>query len=308
MIDVMIITYNEAVNLPHCLAALRGWVNRVFVIDSGSTDGTQEIARAYGAVVVHHDWEGYARQKNWGLRELPFESDWLLLLDADEVVTPELRAKIESIVKRPIDQVRENGFFINRLTYFMGKPIRHCGYFPNWNMRLFKRGKGRFEDREVHEHVIIDDPVGRIRECLLHDDRRGLEHYFAKHNRYSTLEAQATFREITQGTRPADEVNISLQSRLRRWAKRNLLPRLPFPGLWRFLYMYVLQLGFLDGRTGFQFAAFISGYDWMVSLKLRELRQRAQRGEKLEFAPPALAQPEGTQGGETPVNVAHRSE
>src|SRR5690606_9045974 len=142
-----------------------------------STDGTQDIARAYGAQVVHHDWEGYARQKNWGLEHLPFESDWILILDADEMITPRLREQLLDIASKPLDQVPENGFFINRLTYFMGRPIRHCGYFPNYNMRFLKRSKGRYEDREVHEHVIIDDPVGYIHEPMLHQDRRGMEHY-----------------------------------------------------------------------------------------------------------------------------------
>src|ERR1044071_7054916 len=116
MIDVMIITYNEALNLPHCLAALQGWVRRVFVIDSGSTDGTQGIARQYGAEVVHHDWPGYAQQKNWGLDNLPIEADWVLIIDADEVITPEVRKRLQEIDARPIRQVPENGFFITRLT------------------------------------------------------------------------------------------------------------------------------------------------------------------------------------------------
>lgn len=98
MIDVMIITRDEEANLPHCLAALQGWVRRTFVIDSGSTDRTVEIAETAGATVVHHEWEGYARQKNWGLENLPFESDWILILDADEVVTPALRDRLLEIV------------------------------------------------------------------------------------------------------------------------------------------------------------------------------------------------------------------
>jgi glycosyltransferase involved in cell wall biosynthesis len=143
MIDVMIITYNESLNLPHCLKALKGWTNKIFVIDSGSTDNTPAIAREHGAEFVHHDWPGYARQKNWGLANLPFESPWILIVDADEIITPELRASLEAIAARPVNDVKENGFFINRLTYFMDRPIRHCGYFPSWNLRFLKRGKGR---------------------------------------------------------------------------------------------------------------------------------------------------------------------
>ncbi len=174
MIDAMIITHNEALNLPHCLKALTGWANKVFVIDSGSTDGTQEIARSLGAEVVPHDWEGYARQKNWALDTLPFQSPWILIVDADEAITENLQRELIEIATGRADKVPENGFYINRLTYFLGKPIYHCGYFPNWNLRLFKRGAGRYEDREVHEHVIIEDPVGYIKEPMLHDARRGM--------------------------------------------------------------------------------------------------------------------------------------
>lgn len=277
MIDVMIIAHNEAINLPFCLQALQGWVRKVFVIDSGSTDGTQDIARSLGAEVVSHAWEGYARQKNWGLKNLPFEAPWLLLLDADEVVTPPLRKILEEIASRPSDQTPENGFFINRLPFFLGRPIRHCGYYPSWNLRFFKRGQGYYEDREVHEHLIIDRPVGYIRPPMLHEDRRGLEHYVAKHNRYSTLEARATFRQLYAPQPVAHSANVPFRVRWRRWLKRYVAPRLPLPGLWRFLYMYVLQLGFLDGYAGLQFCRFISWYDSLVALKLHDLRRQLRR-------------------------------
>lgn len=277
MLDVMIITYNEAENLPHSLSALAGWTHRIFVIDSGSTDGTQEIARRHGAEVFHHDWEGYARQKNWGLDNLPFESPWLLILDADEIVTPRLRKQLTAIAQRPPADVPENGFFLNRLTYFMDRPIRHCGYFPSWNLRLLKRGAGRYESREVHEHVVIPDPVGYVREPMLHHDRRPLEHYFAKHNRYSTLEARALWREIVAAS-DGDTANVPAETRRRRWLKRHVMPHAPFAGLWRFIYMYGVRLGVLDGVAGFRFCFFISIYDSMVAMKLRELRRQARAG------------------------------
>ncbi len=278
-IDAMIITFNESANLPDCLSALTSWIKQIYVVDSGSTDGTQQIARSLGATVVDHAWEGYARQKNWGLRTLTFESDWILILDADEIVTLELRAKLQEIASQPIDAVPENGFFINRLTYFLGQPIRHCGYFPSWNLRLIKRGKGSYEDREVHEHVIIQNPVGYVKEPMLHIDRRGLEHYIAKHNRYSTLEARALFREITNPPATLSPPNLSRATRLNRWLKRNLMPWVPLPATWRFLYMYVIRFGFLDGRAGLAFCKFIGMHDYMLSLKLREaLRQYHRHG------------------------------
>ncbi len=304
MIDVMIITHNESLNLPHCLNALQGWVNKIFVIDSGSDDGTQDIARSHAAEVIDHDWEGYARQKNWGLDNLPFESDWILLVDADEVITDDVRERLVAIAGKSPADIKENGFFINRLTYFMGRPIRHCGYFPSWNLRFFKRGRGRYEDRAVHEHVIIDNPVGYIKEPMIHHDRRGLEHYMAKHNRYSTLEARALYEEITSATKEERSANVTADTRRRRWLKRHVTPYAPLPGLGRFLYMYILRLGILDGRAGLEFCKFISMYDSLVVMKLRELRRLERAAEAERFTAslhPArgLARAEGSEGAAT---------
>jgi acetyltransferase-like isoleucine patch superfamily enzyme len=300
MIDVMIITHNEAINLPHCLQALQGWTNKVFVIDSGSTDGTQELAESFGAEVVHHDWPGYAQQKNWGMESMPFESPWLLIVDADEVITPKLRDQLVALAGKPVDEVPENGFFINRLTYFLDRPIRHCGYYPSWNMRFFKRDKGRYEDRLVHEHIIIDDPIGKIKEPMLHEDRRGLEHYFAKHNRYSTLESRQLFMDITQPDGTKKSANVTAETNRRRWLKRNVTQFVPLPSMWRFLYMYVVKLGVLDGAAGFEFCRFIATYDSMVALKLRELLRQRRRGDlgadALPAAPlSALSRAEGSE-------------
>jgi acetyltransferase-like isoleucine patch superfamily enzyme/glycosyltransferase involved in cell wall biosynthesis len=299
MIDVMIITHNEAINLPHCLQALQGWTNKVFVIDSGSMDGTPDLARSFGADVVHHDWPGYAEQKNWGMENMAFESPWLLIVDADEVITPKLRNMLVELADKPVDEVPENGFFINRLTYFLDRPIRHCGYYPSWNMRFFKRNKGRYENRLVHEHIIIDDPIGKIKEPMLHEDRRGLEHYFAKHNRYSTLEARQLFIEITQPETQDKSANVTAETRRRRWLKRNVTQFVPLPSLWRFLYMYVIKLGVLDGAAGFEFCRFIATYDSMVALKLRETLRQRKRADRLAKEMPAeassaLSLPEGT--------------
>ncbi len=303
MLDVMIITFNEAMNLPRCLEALQGWTRRIFVIDSGSTDGTPDMARAAGATVVHHDWEGYARQKNWGLATLPFEGDWVLILDADEVITPTLRAKLEEVTARDPATVPENGFFINRLTYFMGGAIRHCGYFPSWNMRLLKRGKGHYENREVHEHIIIDDPVGYIREPMIHDDQRGLEHYLAKHNRYSTLEARALLEEMHRPK--AMQPNLTPDARRRRWLKQAGMKHVPMPGMWRFVYMYFLRLGILDGRPGLEFCRLISMYDAMVSIKFRTLRrhENAQQRESIIGHVQGLSRPEGLDNGHGPGDI-----
>lgn len=308
MIDVMIITKNEEANLPYCLAALRGWTKRIFVIDSGSTDRTVEIAREHGAEVVSHAWEGYARQKNWGLDNLPFESSWILIVDADEEVTPELRNALLEIASRDPQTVLEDGFYINRLTYFLGCPIRHSGYFPSYHLRFSKRGTARYEDRAVHEHLLLDGPIGSIRTPMLHNDRRGLEHYVAKHNRYSTLEAQALFAELSKPPSAGGERSLSREARLNRWLKRNVLPRLPWPGFWRFGYMYILRLGFLDGYAGAAFARFMAMYDQLVALKLYELKRLSREHRPEPAQTSGLAIPEGEQGDERRLVASVRPE
>src|SRR5580658_7346129 len=176
MVDVVIQTHNEQLNLPHTLASIKGWVNRIFVVDSGSTDKTRELALSYGASFVSKAWQGYARQKNWALDNLPFESPWILILDADERVSPNLKEEILQIVTRPIQNVPCTGYFINRVTIFMGREIWHSAFFPSWNLRLFKRGLAHYEEREVHEHMIVRGRTGYLNHLLEHEDHRGLEH------------------------------------------------------------------------------------------------------------------------------------
>lgn len=288
MVDVLIQTFNEELNLPHTLASVKGWANRIFVVDSGSTDATTRIAEENGAAVVHHAWEGYARQKNWALDNLPFESDWILILDADESVTEELRDEILDICSRDPETIEESGLYLNRVFIFYGREIKHCGYFPSWNLRLFKRGKARYEDRSVHEHMIVDGPTAYMSHLLRHEDRRGLEHFFAKHNRYSTLEAQ----EIYDRPEPWPGFIRFATDRItrRRFGKSRMLPYLPMPWVWRLIYMYFVRLGFMDGKAGWFLCNFISTYEFLVQLKYRELVRT--NGKPVPFIR-GLAAPEG---------------
>jgi len=284
-IQVLIPTFNEELNLPHALSSVIGWADKVFVVDSESTDRTREIAEQAGAHVVVQKWLGYAKQKNWALDNLPLTTDWVFILDADESITPELRDEMLAIAARPASSIPEAGFYVNRLTKFMGSPIRHAGFFPSYNLRLFKRGLARYEQRDVHEHMLVDGPTTRLNKYMLHEDRRGLEHFIAKHNRYSTLEARELVRDQH---RPKGELAEKLERgiAIRRWLKRNVLPRLPLSGFWRFLYMYFLRLGILDGAAGLRFCLLLSTYDFFISLKLTELRLAgADRNLKLLATP-----------------------
>lgn len=275
-IEVVMIVRDEEANLPHSLPSVTGWARKVWVVDSGSTDRTVEVARAAGAEVVNRAWLGYARQKNWALDNLPLESDWVLFLDADERIMPELADRMRAIVDRDPSVVTESAFHLNRYFVFLGGRIRHCGYYPSWNVRLFRRGQARYEEREVHEHMVVDGPVGFIHGAdMEHWDRRPLEHHIAKHNRYSTLEARAIWaqeRETARDSLPARLLGGPLERR--RWIKRHVYPRLPAKFLFRFLWMYVLRLGFLDGVTGWRFCLFISAYELQIEQKLVELRMQ----------------------------------
>jgi len=274
-VDVVMLTQNEAVNVPHSLPSVVGWARRVFVVDSGSTDETVRICRELGATVVDRPWLGYARQKNWALDNLPFEADWTLIVDADEKVLPDLREAIDRVIGKPVSDVPESGFLVNRYFVFLGQRIRHCGYYPSYNLRLFKRGKARYEEREVHEHMIVDGPTAKIAGHLEHNDRRGLEDYMAKHNRYSTLEAREIFSVLNEAQRHHIKANfLGDPLERRRWIKESLYPKLPAKWLFRFGFMYFLRGGFLDGRKGFDFCLFMSAYELLIGLKLKELGLR----------------------------------
>jgi len=293
MVDVLIQTHNEELNLPHTLQSVKGWVHRVFVVDSGSTDRTRRIAADFGAVVVDKPWEGYARQKNWALDHLPFESPWILILDADESVTPQLREEILQVVSRPVQNVPHAGFYLNRVTIFMGREIHHCAYFPAWNLRLFKRGRARYEERNVHEHMIVQGPTSHLRHLLQHQDRRGLEHFIAKHNRYSTLEAMEIYRHREPWPGWWKFFNDRLARR--RYVKYCIAPKLALPWLLRFVYMYFIRGGILDRRPGLTLCLLISTYELFIRAKYNEL-VRTGGNEPMEISGLAIAEGGGMPG------------
>jgi glycosyltransferase involved in cell wall biosynthesis len=280
------------VNLPFALASVMDWAQQVFVLDSGSTDRTEQVARQYGAEFIFHAWEGYARQKNWGLDHLPITTPWVFILDADELITPELRDELIAVAAA--DNTPHNALYVNRFFVFLNKRIRHCGYYPSWNLRFFRRGMARYEEREVHEHMIVDGSSGYLKHDMEHNDRRGLEHYIAKHNHYSTLEARELYRierDHAQGTMKFSFFGGPIERR--RWVKHKLWPKLPAKWFFRWLYMYVLKLGVLDGRVGFHFCLFLASYEHQISLKLKELRGAAREaaGKPQASAPAAGAHP-----------------
>ncbi len=275
-VTVVIPALNEAQNLSGALASV-GWAAQVMVVDSQSTDQTADIARAAGAEVVQFDYSGHGpKKKSWALQHLDFRGDWVLFLDADERVTPALRAEIESV----LESASADAYYIDREFRFMGRSLR-C-FRPNWNLRLFRKGRAHFEDlglhelpgtgdNEIHEHLI---PVGRalfLREPFLHDDDRGLTAWLDRHNKYATWEAHL-YRKLRGeriGTGPIGFFRLNPFQRKR--VLRRVWVRLPFRPALRFFVWYVLRRGFLDGRPGFVFCVLMSYYEFIIGAKLREL-------------------------------------
>jgi glycosyltransferase involved in cell wall biosynthesis len=267
-VSVLIPTRNEERNLPACLESVR-WADEVIVYDSGSTDGTQDIARQSGAVLVERPFDNFSAHKNWALDNIDFRNDWVLLLDADERVTEALADEIRSAIVR---ETVVAGYHIPRQTMFSGVWIRHGGVYPDYNLRLLKRGHGRYEDRLVHEHILLDGEAGYLKTPLLHDDDKGMTRFLERHNHYTSLEAI----EILRARRGVggNRLEGALWQRgpqRRRWLKNVAQRWLPFRPFFVFLYMYVWKAGLLDGRAGFHYCFLKMVFEHQISLKVREL-------------------------------------
>src|ERR1043166_1813205 len=277
MLSVLIPTRNEKANILECLDSV-SWCDEIVVVDSGSTDGTQELARAAGAKVIDFRWNGrFPKKKNWALENIPWKNEWVLILDADERITPELGEEIRNELKNP----RADGYFINRRFMFLGQWIRHCGYYPSWNLRLFRHTAGRYEnlhsgdtrsgDNEVHEHVVLNGPSAYLSKDMLHFAYPDIYVWIEKHNRYSNWEAELELRgqQNGEGSKAIGAVAAN-RRRLRSWARG-----LPFRPTLRFLYSYVLKWGFLDGHAGYIFCRLLASYEMMSVFKAYELRTAA---------------------------------
>lgn len=273
-ISVIIPTLQEEQNLPHALQSC-GFADQIFILDSGSTDATQAIAESAGAQFVYHPWEGFARQKNWGLHNLPITSEWIFILDADEMITPALREELLTIADGDT-KTGTAGFYVNRYFVWEGRKIRHCGYYPSWNTRFFRKGRAFYEERDVHEHMVVDGPVGYLKGEMHHEDRRGREFIWMKHLRYAELEAHEMQKLVNSGSTGGLKPSFFGNALERRRAvKERIWPYLPFRWVFRFLYMFVVKRGFLDGITGLDMCLFMTRYELEIDRKFRELGRNA---------------------------------
>ena len=285
-ISVIVPVRNEARNLPRCLESLAE-VGEVYVIDSQSTDDTVAITQSRGAKVVQfHYAGGWPKKRQWAMDTLPFAYDWILLLDADEILTPELVEEIRRAVQNP----GVNGYSIRLQLYFLGRVLRHCDA-SFWKLSLFRKGRGRFEcrlkdqdasmaDMEIHEHVVVDGPTAELRNALVHHNVDSLSRYILKHNEYSNWEARVLLKADGDPEDRSEEMSADLfgtQAQRRRWLKRNLY-RLPGSPVLLFLYRYVFRLGFLDGVPGLIYCTFQAVQMFHSKAKIYELEHTLKAG------------------------------
>lgn len=249
-LSAIVITRNEERNLADCLASIC-WVDEIVVVDSASEDKTVEIARRFAQKVYIRPWEGYAAAKNFAL--LQCTSDWVLWIDADERVTEELAGEIQAVVSKEDEDFV--AFEFSRKAYFLGRWIKHCGWYPGYVMRLFRRSAGSFSDSKVHEYLKVEGNVGRLHHDLLHYTDPNLRHYFEKLNRYTTLAAEG----LAEGGSGFTLAQLIVR---------------PF---WVFIRMYVIKRGFLDGMEGFILSVLSSCYVFTKYAKLWELTVRNRR-------------------------------
>jgi len=275
-IAVVILTYNESLHLPRALDHIASFAQEIFVIDSYSTDGTVELARSRGAQVLQHPFQNYAKQFEWAIDNAPITAEWVMRLDADEIIEADLAEEI--VAKLPQLPPDITGVNLNRKTIFQGRFIRHGGRYPLTLLRIWRRGKARIESRWMDEHMYLTDGravtfKGGFADHNLFD----LTFFTDKHNKYASREALDVLNQRLHLFEPQLELtaqSTARQARMKRFFKESIYNRIPFElsALAYFFFRYVVQLGFLDGRQGFVYHV-LQGfwYRFLVGAKVREL-------------------------------------
>ena len=281
-LTVVILTYNEERHLARCIRSLCGLESKVVVVDCYSSDATLEVARCHAARVIEHDWVNQAVQFNWALTQLDVDTDWVLRLDADELLSPALVAEIKALLPGVGPEIE--GLYCGRRMTFQGRLIRHGGVFPVRVLRLFRYGRGQCENRWMDEHIKVAGPTLDLQGEIIDDNLQSLTWWTAKHNNYASREA-VDLLNLEYGFMPHDTV-ASLrggqQAGTKRWLKERVYARLPggFRAFAYFFYRYVIRLGFLDGQAGTAFH-FLQGfwYRYLVDAKVAEVKRYMRERE-----------------------------
>ena len=266
MISALILTKNEEINIERCIQSI-SWSDDIVVLDSFSDDRTVELAEKLGARIETRSFDNYAAQRNAALA-LDFKNEWILMVDADEVVPPELQREINSVITEVPESVAM--FQMRRKDYFFGRWIRHASAYPTWFGRLIRKGAVQVE-REINEEYHTSGEVHKLQEHLVHYPfSKGIAFWFERHNRYSSMEALALIDEVAEPFRFC--AMWTGESTVRRKALKQLAYRLPGRPIIVFIYLYVVRMGFLDGLLGLRYSIMRSMYEYMIDLKVAELR------------------------------------
>jgi glycosyltransferase involved in cell wall biosynthesis len=274
-LTAVILTKNEERHISRALASISGIADRCVVVDSGSDDRTVELAKAQGVKVLAKSWINYATQFNWALDQLPDDTEWVLRLDADEIVTEALAKQIQETL--PKLGYETKGIFVSRRMHFMGRPIRWAGLFPIRVLRVFRQGTGRCEDRWMDEHILVDGATVDLSGEIVDDNLNSLSWWTEKHNTYASREV-VDLLNLEFGFMEHETIaNIrgGQQAGVKRWIKEKIYTRLPtgVRAFAYFFYRYIIRLGFLDGREGTTFHV-LQGfwYRYLVDMKLHEVK------------------------------------
>jgi glycosyltransferase involved in cell wall biosynthesis len=270
MISVLVLTHNEEHDLPKALGSV-AWCDDVHVFDSFSSDNTAAIAKSHGASFTQREFDNYAAQRNAALDTLPFKHSWIFILDADEVVPPALAAELQSVTENAPSKT--SAFRVRRRDYLFDTWLQHAQMSP-WYIRLVRHGKARYW-REVNEVLRVDGDVASLANPLDHFPfSKGIGHWVRKHNRYSTLEAQIIASHNTQQKPSLRKALTAPDFHERRLHQKAIFYRLPGRPLIKFLYLYLLRGGFLDGYAGLTYARLQAMYEYLIVVKTCEIEQR----------------------------------
>jgi len=268
MFSVLILTLNEEANIENCINSIKQ-CDDVVILDSYSDDATEELAIKNGATVHKRKFDDYASQRNYGINDISYKHKWLLMLDADECMTPELLSEINNVLseENPVALYR-----MRRKDMFFGTWIKRSGGYPTWFGRLMKIGSVRVE-RAINEEYHADGDIGYLKEHLIHYPfNNGLSAWFIKHNRYSTMEAHEKLNAVSSKVSVLGLLNKD--PTVRRKTVKSLVYKMPGRPLIMFISLYFIKLGFLDGRAGFKFSVLRSIYEYMIDIKVSELKRR----------------------------------
>ena len=287
-VSVIILTYNEEKHIERAIKSVLPFAEEVFIVDSFSTDRTVEIARSLGAKVYKNKWINYATQFNWALENLPIKTEWIMRLDADEIVTPELAEEIKK--KVPYLEKDITGIYVKRRVYFMGRWIKYGGYYPIWLLRIWRKGYGFCEKRWMDEHIkITKGKTVKFDNDIMEVNLNNLTWWIEKHNKYASREAidllNIEFKFLNQDN--VEAKLFGMQEQRKRWLKENIYAKMPLfirPFIY-FLYRYFLKFGFLDGKEGLIFH-FLQGfwYRFLVDTKIYEVKRKIENGMSIEEA------------------------